>query len=50
MLGRADTKKAFFTENAKQSWYKKVPLSQYVRRGAGTKNLFPLKMLGETPL
>ena len=40
MLGWAGTKKFFPFENVRWGWYKKPPLSQYVRRGSHKKDLF----------
>ena len=40
MLGGAGTKKDVFIENLKQGLYKKVPLTQYVRRDWSEKPLF----------
>ena len=42
MLGRAGTKKIFFTENLKRGLYKKGPLTQYLRRG-WHKQIFSIK-------
>ena len=50
MLGGADSKKLFFTENARGGLYRKQLLHVNMLGGVGPKKPFPQKVLGEVAI